>query len=230
MAVDDSTTRARIRDAAIARFGRDGFAATTIRGIAEAAGVSPGLVIHHFGSKQQLRQACDEHVVAEVAGRNDSTLDSPDLAATMQRWLNDIETYRGVLDYLARMLMDESELGDRLFDRLLDATEGSLATGEKAGVITPSSDPRMRAVVLTAQGLVTLLLERHIARAFGETGLSESIVRRMTVPTLELYSTGLYSDDTVLNAARDALARTAGPQSHKGAGNPNQDPDPPRSN
>jgi AcrR family transcriptional regulator len=29
-----------------------------------AAGVSPGLVVHHFGSKRGLRQAVDAHVVA----------------------------------------------------------------------------------------------------------------------------------------------------------------------
>ncbi|MDP3208382.1 MAG: TetR family transcriptional regulator, partial [Rhodoglobus sp.] len=205
MPTDDATTQSRIRDAAIARFGRDGFAATTVRAIAEAASVSPGLVIHHFGSKERLRLACDEFVVSEIAGRNDATLDSPDLAATMQRWLADVDTYRGVLDYLGRMLMDESELGDRLFDRLLETTQNSLAAGEEAGVITPSSDARMRAVVLTAQGLITLLLERHIARAFGETGLNESVVRRMTMPTLELYTNGLYRDDTMLRAARGAL-------------------------
>jgi hypothetical protein len=66
----------------------------------------------------------------------------------------------------------------------------------------------------------------------------------MTVPTLELYTHGLYADDRLLEAARAALAgddATAGRaapdatvpgdvpsvRSDKGPGNPNQDPDPP---
>src|SRR3712207_8086528 len=49
---DDLTGRARIRDAAIRRFAVDGFG-TSVRAIAADAGVSPGLVIHHFGSKEQ---------------------------------------------------------------------------------------------------------------------------------------------------------------------------------
>ena len=57
---DDLTTSARIRDAAIAQFGAHGFN-TGVRAIATAAGVSPGLVIHHFGSKDGLRKACDEY-------------------------------------------------------------------------------------------------------------------------------------------------------------------------
>ena len=63
--VDDQTTRARIRDAAIEVFGRDGFA-TGVRAIATAAGVSPGLVNHHFGSKNGLRQVCDGYVLDVV--------------------------------------------------------------------------------------------------------------------------------------------------------------------
>ena len=47
----DLLPRARIRLAALELFGAQGFDKTTIRQIATRAGVSPGLVIHHFGSK-----------------------------------------------------------------------------------------------------------------------------------------------------------------------------------
>src|SRR5919199_4055952 len=63
---DDLTTRARIRDAAVLRFGREGFG-VSVRALAADAGVSPGLVIHHFGSKDGLRAACDEHVLRTAA-------------------------------------------------------------------------------------------------------------------------------------------------------------------
>lgn len=54
------TARARIRDAALARFGTDGVAGTSVRAVAADAGVSAALVLHHFDSKEGLRQACDE--------------------------------------------------------------------------------------------------------------------------------------------------------------------------
>jgi AcrR family transcriptional regulator len=63
---EDLTGRARIRDAALEQFGVHGFDGATIRGIAEAAGVSSGLVQHHFGSKDALRRACDEAVLELV--------------------------------------------------------------------------------------------------------------------------------------------------------------------
>ena len=62
---NDLTTRARIRDAAITAFGEQGFA-VGVRAIAEAAGVSPGLVNHHFGSKDGLRAECDAFVTDAI--------------------------------------------------------------------------------------------------------------------------------------------------------------------
>jgi len=50
----NSGSRERILAAARASFAESGFDATTIRGIAEAAGVDPALVRHYFGSKQHL--------------------------------------------------------------------------------------------------------------------------------------------------------------------------------
>jgi AcrR family transcriptional regulator len=47
-------TEARILDAATRNFIADGYERTTIRGVAAAAGVDAGLVMHYFGSKQEL--------------------------------------------------------------------------------------------------------------------------------------------------------------------------------
>ena len=63
---EDLTARARIRHSAIVYIGRHGWRAATVRAIAGAAGVSPALVIHHFGSKDGLREACDTHVTGLI--------------------------------------------------------------------------------------------------------------------------------------------------------------------
>lgn len=49
-----SATQEAIRVAATELFTRKGFAATSVREIAAAAGVDPALVIRHFGSKESL--------------------------------------------------------------------------------------------------------------------------------------------------------------------------------
>ena len=62
--VDDLTTRARIRNSAIELIGAHGFDRASMRMIAQAAEVSPALVVHHFGDKDGLRAACNAHVAA----------------------------------------------------------------------------------------------------------------------------------------------------------------------
>lgn len=56
-----SDLRATLLDVAVARFAKRGIAATTLREIANEAGVNPALVHYYFGDKSQLLQA----VIAE---------------------------------------------------------------------------------------------------------------------------------------------------------------------
>jgi AcrR family transcriptional regulator len=61
-------TEARILDAAARVFAAAGYERTTIRAVASAAGVDAGLVMHYFGSKQELfRRVIDAVPVPEVS-------------------------------------------------------------------------------------------------------------------------------------------------------------------
>ena len=65
-AFEDLTARARIRDAALRLFGERGMDGATVRDIAKSAGVSGGLVRHHFGSKDGLRARCDAYALERL--------------------------------------------------------------------------------------------------------------------------------------------------------------------
>jgi AcrR family transcriptional regulator len=224
---DDLTTRARIRDAAIVLFGRDGFAASSVRAVATAAEVSPALVLHHFGSKDGLRAACDAYIVEATLGRNDQLTDEASSIATMQGWLADVEQFRPQLDYMARMLTDDSPGADRLFTLLVDGTAQMIRGQVAAGIMRETPDLDMTALYLTAYGIVPVILGRQIGRRLGADGMTAEVIRRSTLPLLDLYTHGLYTDDRFLVAAREALERTSGPSSGKGDNDPHQDPDPP---
>ena len=226
-ASDDLTTRARIRDAAIVLFGRDGFAATSVRTVAKTAGVSAALVLHHFGSKDELRAACDAYIVDAVMGRNDELGIVADSAATMQKWLADVDHFRPQLDYLGRMLTDDGPGADRLFDLLVEGTTEMIRGQVAAGIMRESPDLEVTALYLAAYGIVPVILGRQMGRRLGAEGMTEGVIRRSTLPILDLYTHGLYTDDRFLVAAREALQRTSGPSSGKGDNDPHQDPDPP---
>src|SRR5258708_863098 len=62
-------TQARLLHAATQAFFSAGYDRTTIRAVASAAGVDAGLVMHYFGSKQELyRRVIDAAPVPEVSG------------------------------------------------------------------------------------------------------------------------------------------------------------------
>src|SRR6202522_1507094 len=62
-------TEARILNAATEVFFSAGYDRTTIRAVASAAGVDAGLVMHYFGSKQELfRRVIEAAPVPEVSG------------------------------------------------------------------------------------------------------------------------------------------------------------------
>ncbi|WP_253770353.1 TetR/AcrR family transcriptional regulator [Goodfellowiella coeruleoviolacea] len=158
---DDLTARARIRDVAMALFAEQGVKATTIRAIADAAGVSPGLVQHHFGSKEELRQACDEHVLSYIReqvteGITDHNLERPEFVEAVRR------TAPPLMKYLGRALVDGSPAAAAMFDELVSVTAANLARGDHS-----DADHRARATVLTAMKLGITVLHEHVSRALG---------------------------------------------------------------
>lgn len=162
----DRTTRARIRDAAIAKFAADGVAATSLKSIADDAGVSTPLVIHHFGSKEGLRAACDEYVATEVRASKKEALAA---GHSLDPFSAIRDAYEGtpLLMYLARTLADGSPHVDRLIDELVDDAVEYTAIGVDNGILKPTDHPREQAVVLTLWQLGALVLHEHAKRLLG---------------------------------------------------------------
>src|SRR5437588_6121310 len=139
----DLTAAARIRDAAVAQFGEHGFG-VGVRAIADAAGVSAGLVIHHFGSKEGLHKACDDYVAEEIRSSKSEAMKSND-PATWFAQMAEIESYAPMMVYLVRSMQSGGELATMLWRRMIDNAEEYLEEGVRAGTIKPSHDPRARA-------------------------------------------------------------------------------------
>ena len=77
-------TRARIVDVALDLFAERGYDATTMRAIAEAAGVSTGNAYQYFAGKDHLVQAFYERAQLEHAEAARAALASDDLATRLQ--------------------------------------------------------------------------------------------------------------------------------------------------
>lgn len=174
--LDDRSTRARIRDAALAQFAAHGFKGASIRGIAHAAGVSPGAVQTHFPTKDALREACDTYVLAvfrqlkrqlagDVQGFDPagSGLSDPAFMAGVQRMMEPI------IDYLAISMVSDSDAARRWFDEFHELVRETLTDPALGPGLADSPATRDIAAVLAAMQLGLTMLYDHVLRAMGTT-------------------------------------------------------------
>jgi len=138
---DDRTAVARIRDAAIEQWGEHGFN-VGLRTIAESAGVSAALVIHHFGSKDGLRKACDDYIAEEIRSGKSASMQTKD-PADWFRQMAEMESYAPMMAYLVRSMQSGSELAKMLWQRMIDKPR---ATSKRACKTACSSQAATRAL------------------------------------------------------------------------------------
>ncbi len=204
--VEDLTTRARIRDAAILRFGLDGFG-VPVRALAAEAGVSPALVIHHFGSKDALRAACDEHVLrlireAETEAFTSST--PVDLLGQLAL----LDEFAPMVGYLVQALLAGGDLAATLLARMTEDAEVYLAEAVAAGRMRPSRDPAARAAFLVDVGVGAVLsfVRRHPPADGDYRATLRAYAAANSLPALELYTEGLLTDRSMLDTYLAYLA------------------------
>ncbi|WP_283135905.1 TetR/AcrR family transcriptional regulator [Rhizohabitans arisaemae] len=182
---EDLTARARIRDAALHHFGEHGFEGATTRAIAETAGVSPGLLRHHFGSKQALREACDAHLVKLITRINEQAH-----ANTPADGVNHVAVSMATLGpyrrYLARALTEGR--AEPVFDAMARMSEQWLGVLDETRSDPPFTDRKARATVGTAMALGVGILQEHISRALGVDASGEEGAHLLALTLLDLYS------------------------------------------
>jgi AcrR family transcriptional regulator len=190
----DLTARARIRDAAITLFAERGVAAATVRDIAQAAGVSSGLLRHHFGSKEGLRDACDEYAMAQLTAIG--------ARFTEMHVIDPIRPEVLLLQrYLIRSTLDGSPAGAAMFDRMLTYGEQWLTTTD-----LKVSDPRAYVAVLAAMKMSMFTMRDLLSRALGTDVAEPAGWVRMLTAAIEIFSQPLISPEDA-DQARQSLDR-----------------------
>ncbi len=188
--VEDLTARARIRNAALRLYAEVGPEKATIREIAKAAGVSAGLVRHHFGSKEALRDACDSYVLDQLMETKQQAVVGNQVGnlAFLQAAHPRVMLLQR---YLARAMIDGTPAAAALFDRMVDIAEQWVAQ-HNPGV---SADPRAYAAVLVAMQTGPTVLCEQLSRVLGEDVLSPEGNLRMSRAVVDVHSHTLLSPE-----------------------------------
>jgi AcrR family transcriptional regulator len=201
---EDLTARARIRDAALHLFAERGTEAATIRDIAARAGVSLGLVRHHFGAKEDLRAACDEYALTQSRRLLTEATGKDGAPAGFLPASHPLLVLIG--QYLARSMADGSAAATTLFNELVVMTEQWIAQH----AVGRYDDPRAVAVLMTAMQLGPLLMHAQVSAALGVDLLSPAGHVRSTKAFIDIYSQPGLSEDSAkaAKAAYDQLGET----------------------
>ncbi len=171
---EDLNARARIRNAALAAFAADGVEAASIRRVAADAGVSPGLVQHHFKTKQRLREAVDGYAIESIRDAfadlrsDDGSRDLVDMVG--DRITEVVRTRKPAVLYIARMAAAGHAAGIQMFDELVALADELIEALAAAGLVEPHTDRRWASLHAVIIRLGTVLLEPalggHLERPF----------------------------------------------------------------
>ncbi|MEU1546610.1 TetR family transcriptional regulator [Nocardia sp. NPDC005745] len=199
---EDLTTAARIRDTAIEVFGEHGFQ-VGVRKIAAAAGVSPGLVNHHFGSKDGLRAACDDRVLQLIRDEKVKAITASSMKAGMLDALAEVESYAPLVAYMVRSLQAGGPMAESLFEHMAADAEGYLEKAVEAGRVKPSRDPAARARYLmmlnVGATMLYMQMRQHRDEKIDYRKAIRELTEELTPPALEFYTQGLITDPTILD-------------------------------
>jgi AcrR family transcriptional regulator len=192
----DLTAKAVIRDEALRLFARDGPDRVSLRQVAAAAGVSPGLVMHHYGSRQGLKDAVDAHVagVFDAMFAEFAELDWEGSGTSFAEMITAaLPADSPIPAYLQRLLIGGDQAGRALFAHWYAAGRVALQQLTAAGVARPVDDPDVLAAFLMVNDLALLLLRDQLTAVLGADPLSPAGMGRWVAAAMEVYRGGLFA-------------------------------------
>jgi AcrR family transcriptional regulator len=194
--VTDLTAAARIRAAALEGFARAGYEPTSIRDVAAAAGVSPGLVQHHFPTKAALREAVDAHVVAMFA---EAFSDLPHDASPDEFAQEAGKRITGLIRdeplagrYLARGIADGAPNALRMFDGMVAIATEVAERDRREGRMRDDVDPVWARLHVLVYNLGAILCEAAIDRHLPDPLRSPEGIERWREAATMMFERGMY--------------------------------------
>ena len=185
----------RIRNAALKSSATYGTSTTSLRAVAAAAGVSVGLVQHHFGTKAGLVKAVDDHVLGLVIAAIAPPLAEPpadSIAEMGSRVTRIVAEQPDIVDYLGRALIDGSPLGTTIFDTLAGLGMARWNKRNERGETRPEVDLTWAALNALVLPLGTLILRGHIERQLPESFTTPAQLERSQDSVNTLLREGLF--------------------------------------
>ncbi len=181
----ENSARGRLMTAAIALFARKGYAATTVREIVTAAGVTKPVLYYHFGNKEGIFLTMMREAVAEFEATAAAAVDEPGtsrarIAGFLDRMFDLVLQHLDVMRVVDAIYYGPPQ-GAPFFDfetihqRFIETLAGLVREGMAAGELRPG-DPEDVAWVLVGPFEVARGMSLcHPEAEFGRTRLARLV-------------------------------------------------------
>ena len=181
---------ARIREAALRLYAEHGPQATTIRMVAENAGMSPGAVMHHFKSKDDLSEAVQRAVITKIRQvvNGVGLSDTPDVAARARRRAFDqlITENPSIAGYMRRAALEGGPAGVALFAEGFELVRAEMQTMVQANIARPLPDPEVGLVLYRAINLAHIFFGPLIEQMLGLSLTDPAVLERFADAAVDL--------------------------------------------
>jgi AcrR family transcriptional regulator len=201
----DLTGRARLREAALRLFAEHGVAGASVRDIAEAAGVTAGLITHYFGSKEGLKKEVDELMVQVFT----EPLAMP-LVGTPQERLQEVSkalarsmtAHPALRAYLRRSFLENDPASCKVFNRFAMLLRDLQYEMRGAGLLRDDLDLEWTPIQVLFLHFGPLLLGPAVEQILGVNAYADEVVQRRSQATQDLLSRGVFRDPTIMQGGR----------------------------
>ncbi len=179
---------------ALRLFGEGGIEATSLRRIAKAAGVSPALVVHHFGGKGGLVAAVDEAALREfgAAYESEEIEGSDPLHRRAEQTGRVMRERPEVCAYLGRALVEGTPGSARLFRLMIEGGRAEIDALAEKGALREDADRLWATLQHFLLIWAPLSFMPLLREALGGSLLDEAILDRWVAANVQLLEEGLY--------------------------------------
>jgi len=178
-------SKERLIEVATAVFAREGFAGTSLRMIAVEAGVSAALLVHHFGSKQNLIEQTITQTLGDWMRAKDG-LSKLSISEALAQWTIVSKEGSVKLAFFKQVMLAGGKPAQILLERMHAEAKGRIVQLSEAGKMRRLEDPDTAALLMAIYGLAPLLMSDSIKKILGGDITDEAVSEKLARSSFEL--------------------------------------------
>ena len=183
-------SKEHLLEVAVNVLAREGFAAASLRMIAIEAGVSPALLVHHFGSRQGLIEQAINKTLGEWLETKDD-LTAIGLTEALRQWPQVAEDGQTKLQFFRQLMIAGGKPAQHLFERMAAEAKVRLEQFAELGFAEKLADIESASVLMASYALAPLIMGDQIKKMLGGDFFDPEVSQKLAQASVELFGLAL---------------------------------------